>query len=320
MHFRIILAIPILFLAGCTNTYHKEEAIRSLKVLNSDFSTFFLESGQLPEIKALRLLWSLPGVPLPFPDEKKIFDKPFENYLFENVKGVYLADPSKKDLHKIEESDFVSIRFKTEDLTEARFDLLDYQSENIGSRPDFPVKAVAVLYLGGSKALTINHSATIEDGLIKDLLLKVQGENYTINGKIQRTRTGDSGKFNAVVTISFENQTIMDADFSATVGYSKMGYYFDKISFTSLVFHHSIRGEMDYGRIDPTSGDYTHSFNRNSNIRIYERPMQKKVGDIILGATENGELFDFYVRFRNGDMELLSSFLPFLDKVLNMKV
>ena len=320
MQTRIYLAILISFLAGCSNTYPKEEAIRSLKVLNSDFSTFFLETEKLPEIKALHQLWSLPAVPLPFPDEKKIFDKPFENYRFEIAKGIYRADPSQNNLVKIEENDFVSICFKTEDFREARFDLLEYQSEHMGSRPDFPVKVEAVLYLDGAKALSIIHSATIEDKLVKDLLLKIQSEKYLITGKIDRTRTGKSGTVNAEITLRYDNQTLIDTDLNASVGYSNTGYYFDKIHFTALAFHHTITGVIDYGKVDPTSGDYTRSFNRNSEIGIFERPMQKKVGEIILGATENDELLDFFIRFKNGDMALLSEFLPVLDKVLNIKV
>jgi hypothetical protein len=106
----------------------------------------------------------------------------------------------------------------------------------------------------------------------------------------------------------------------ALIGYSSMGYYFNDIHFTMILFNHLIKGNILYSKIDPTDRDYAESFNANTNIQIFEMPGNHLVGNLVLGKTHNGELLDYFIRFNDGSKIPVSEYLPFLDKLLNMKL
>jgi hypothetical protein len=58
-------------LFSCRNqSYTYDEAVRSLKVLNSDLTNLFLEADEKEELRALRFLWEQESAPLPSPGEQ----------------------------------------------------------------------------------------------------------------------------------------------------------------------------------------------------------------------------------------------------------
>jgi hypothetical protein len=86
------------------------------------------------------------------------------------------------------------------------------------------------------------------------------------------------------------------------------------------LFNHLIKGHIVYSKIDPMAREYVESFNANSDIQIFEMPGNHLVGNLILGKTHEKELLDYFIRFNDGSEVLVSEYLPFLDKLLNMKL
>ncbi|HAX95842.1 MAG TPA: hypothetical protein DCY35_04875 [Prolixibacteraceae bacterium] len=314
------IILTFLNLAGCTHSFDKPEAIRSLKVLNSDLSQFFLETNELPEMEVFRILWSDSTAPLPFPNEKFIFSKPYLEYDFQNSKGHYRQDSIKKQFIRTGDNESVVIEVSSSRLDNCRFELQSYETMKISSRPSFPIKARAILFADSLQILNIEHEAAVADELPLFIRTSIEGTQYRLNATFDRIREGNRGSINAKSSIISGSQNIVDLEFDSKIGYSSMGYYFEKINFNITLFHHLIIARIDYDHIDPTSSDYISSFNKNSEIEIFERPYRKKVGNIRLGTTNNGELIDYFIEFRNGDTAPLAEYIPGLQKILNLKL
>lgn len=314
------LLLIIFSLTGCYQSFNEQEAIRSLKVLNSDLTQFFIKSEELPEMEAFKILWSDSTAPLPFPNEKFIFNQPYRSYDFQKSKGEYRQDSIHKKFIRIGDNESVVIDLSTSQHGECRFELVSFETKVTSSRPSFPVRAEANLFADSQRVFSFRHEAEIQDGLPLFIQSSMEGTNYHLDFTFDRTRYGNQGTINAKSSIIFEEQKIVDFEFDSEIGYSSMGYYFEKINFRIIMFHHLITAKIDYDQINPTSKDYIASFNQNSKIEIFERPYGKKVGNIRLGTSNNGELSDYFIEFRNGDTALLSEYIPGLQKILNIKL
>ncbi len=322
--YRSILILIIASVVGCVRSYDQTEAIRSLKVLNTDLTNLFLAANELPETEALRFLWDQPTAPIPFPNEKFSYDKPYLSYSFETTKGVYTWDSISNSF--IRESDYpeVSVLFSGQSFNEANFRISEFESLALSSRPEFPVLMEAVMIIDKQQKLRISHTASIADELPLTINTKISGTNYEFTESFNRTRIrdeeGDKGTISSQFIMSYDKDQIIDFSLQSTICYSTMGFYFDKIDFDIQLFGHTISGKIDYGMIDPTAEDYAKSFNRNSSIEIFEGPLRRKVGRIILASVKDGELLDYHIRFSNNKEELLSDYLPIINKILNIKL
>ncbi len=314
------LLLIIFSLTGCYRSFNEQEAIRSLKVLNSDLTQFFMKSEELPEMEAFKILWSDSTAPLPFPNEKFIFNQPYRSYDFQKSKGEYRQDSIHQKFIRIGDNESVVIDLSTSQHGECRFELVSFETKGTSSRPSFPVRAEANLFTDSRRVFSVRHEAEIQDGLPLLIQSSMEGNNYHLDFTFDRTRYRNQGTINAKSSIIFEEQKIVDFEFDSEIGYSSMGYYFEKINFRMIMFHHLITVKIDYDQINPTSQDYIASFNQNSKIEIFERPYGKKVGNIRLGTSNNGELSDYFIEFRNGDTALLSEYIPWLQKILNIKL
>lgn len=315
-----IIFILLFVVFGCTRSYNQDEAIRSLKVLNSDMANMLLTVDEMPEITALRYLWNQPTAPLPFPNEKFTFDKPYISYNFEEAKGIYKWDTLTSGFIRHSEGESVSFLYPGTGFHNAHFQIKGFESMSISSRPDFPLLMDAVMLIDNMQYMQINHTATVEDELPLNINTNISGRDYKISGTFNRTRSGDTGTLSSQVTVDYEANRVIDFRLNANIGYSSMGYYFEKISFDILLFRHTITGKIDYDLVNPTAEDYAMSFNTHSNIEIFERPMKRKLGNIVLAIVNDGELLDYHIKFRNNEKELLSEYLPIINKILNVKI
>jgi hypothetical protein len=301
-------------------SYTHDEAVRSLKVLNSDFVNFFAKTNEMEEWAALKFIWDHDDLPLPFPPEKFAAEKPWKPFNYEESKGIYTWDSIQQVFVRIEKSDNVRILFSAGKITGGEFTLTDYVGASLSSRPDFPLKLDALLNLKGEERLSIRHSAEVAD----DLPLRINSEVDTKNSKLaftlNRTRKDDEGSLKINFSLENRGHRFINAGIDAEIGYSSMGYYFNNIQFKMVLFNHQIIGNIAYGKIDPTASDYAESFNANTDIEIFEIPGNRLVGNLVLDKTLEEELLDYFIRFTDGSKVPVSEYLPFLDKLLNMKL
>jgi hypothetical protein len=300
--------------------YSYGDAVRSLKVLNSDMVNFFSVVSEKEEFEALQFLWEYPSSPVPYKKEKYTIGKPYRDFDYDLNKGFYKWNDETKTFLKQKESDNIQINFPLSDSDAlCRFVISSFKQEEISSRPGFPVDINAHLKLNSDEKLKISHSGRVEDDLPKEFTTIIDGEDFNGEAIFFRSRNNESGTINFNLVLKKMDRSFITLETNAEIGYSSQGYYFKEIDFKGRLFNHYITGKINYGNINPTSDDYVESWNSNSEIELFEMPLKRKVGDILLGKTSNGELQDYFIRFSNGNEELLSFYLAFLERILNFK-
>jgi|GEM_PF-1151451 len=315
-----LLFLTVILCTGCKRVLNREEAERSLKVLNSNLVNFISLSSEKPEIQGLYFLLDEPASPLTLTQNRNFFKRGTSSDSPAKLKGIYQWYPGKKLFEKKDTSKQLVLLFPLEEKPgdSARFVLSEFESQDCKSRPEFPVTIKADMFINGLKKLTIDHQAEVQDNLPLHVSGLVAGDGYKLIYHLNRTRQEESGTIDLDLILKANGFELCSFGANAKIGYSRQGYYFRYISFQLKIFEHEITGELDYSKIDPTASDYIDLFNRYSRIGIRETA-GPEVGNIILGETGNGELLDYFVKFANGDKVLLSSYIPMLKKILNYK-
>jgi hypothetical protein len=314
--YQLITFIISLILFSCSSTYEKEEAIRSLKVLNSDLVNLITVTSEMHEIQTLKFLYNQANSPIPFKKSKFTADNsPFK---IDSLKGTYTWNPELKDFDFKKDKAFIDIYFHLPDMENNSLQILNYESEAYASKPDFPTKIIAKIFKGTKEKLVINHLGSVKDNLPEFMETTIKGDGFNLVAGFERTKELGDGTIKMHCSIKKDLYTIIDIKLNAKISYSHQGFYYNNIEFRSQIFNHTIVGMIDYKNIEPTSASYAESFNRNSTIEIFESS-NKKVGDIILSSTGLNDLQEFQIKFKNKDQVLLKEYLPALDNLYNLK-
>lgn len=305
-----------LFVISCSTTYNKEEAIRSLKVLNSDMFNFMAATSELPELSALKFLYNQPNAPIPFKKPEFKFDN--KDFSLLDLKGTYVWDSQNNDFYFESEKDFIDMYFQNKDEENVNFKILQFESEIYNSKPDFPIDVLAKVFVNEKEKLVIKHQARISDGIPEFVETIADGGAYKLKAGFKRTEVNSEGELDIYCTIQKGIHTIVDIEINSNISYSLQSFYHNYIQFEGHIFNHRIIGEINYKNIDPTSIDYAGSFNRNAKIEIFESS-NVKVGDIILVNTGFNDMMEFQVKFKNNDKVLLKEYVPIIEKLYNLK-
>lgn len=315
-----LLSVVLAFLSSCSSRQlSPEEADRSMKMLNGNLVSLFSAGQEKPEFKALKFLFNQTTSPLPFVVKSNPTAPDTGKFVFAHKKGIYDWDPNLKIFQRTGSSENVAILFPDEksDRNDMRLNLGDYQSQAYSSRPDFPVLIDAEILRGDERLVTITHKANIKNNLPENISTLVSGKDYKVRFQIHRTQLNQVGKLFADIRLKTGPAEPISGKLEAGIEYSRQGYFFKTIRFELKLIDHLLKGDINYSAIDPTSSDYVRSFNSNSRIILLEG--NKKVGDVVLDKTNNGELLDYFIRFSNNEKVLLSEYMPFLNKLLNLK-
>lgn len=320
-NFRLsLLSVLLVFLFSCSSRQlSPEEADRSMKMLNGNLVSLFSAGQEKPEFKALKFLFSQTTCPLPFVVKSNPTAPDTGKFVFANKKGIYTWDSGLKIFRKTGSSEIITILFPDEksDRNDMHLNLSDYQSQAYSSRPDFPVLTDAEILRDGELLATITHKANIKNNLPENISTLVTGKDYKVRFQLHRTRLDKVGKLFADFRLKTGPAEPISGELEAGIEYSRQGYFFKTIRFELKLIDHLLKGDINYSAIDPTSSDYAGSFNSNSKIILMEG--SRKVGDVVLDKTNNGELLDYFIRFSNHEKVLLSEYMPFLNKLLNLK-
>jgi hypothetical protein len=311
--------ISILILSACNSKQlDRAEADRSMKILNGNLVNLLSVGSEKPEYKALSFLFEQISTPLPFV-KKANPTQPEIPFNFDEKKGQYQWNSLLETFEKKDDSDHISLFFPSEksNKNNIRLDLNNYQSQAFSSRPAFPVEIDAILKADDQEIATIIHTARISNNLPEQISTKVKATDYEFSIELKRTQLNKVGKLLIDIDLKTKGITVISAKVDARIEYSRQGYFYKTINFRLKLIDHTVKGEINYAAIDPTSADYISSFNSNSSILLYEG--RNLVGNIVLNKTENGELLDYFIRFRNKEEVLLSQYIPFLKKLLDLK-
>lgn len=314
------LLLLIFITTACSRKqFTPEEADRSMKVLNSNLINILTAGSEKPEYQALAFLLNLENSPLPFHKSTNSTSPDTSKYSFEKNKGIYLWDVETKAFKKSKDANIISLHLPTgtSGANDLWLDLNKYENQAYSSRPNLPVQIDAAIRSEKNQFATIKHTANITNNLPENISTLIKGLDYEAGFELKRTQIKNEGKLNLELFLKVKNFEVISANVDAQVEYSRNSYFFKTIDFYLKLQDHHVIGKINYGEINPTAADYIDSFNSNSSIILFEGNHQ--VGKIILNKTDNKELLDYFVRFSDGKETLLSTYIPALKKLLNLK-
>lgn len=311
------LILVFLFLIACKSAVmDKQEAERSLKVLNSDMLNFAQQVSEKSEFVILNFLLETQNSPFPIYKNDKGFVSVKTFDFYENT-GRYFFSEENKDYRKIAESETIEISFQPEELTDLVFVMNEFESEQVSSGENFPVNILAEIRKNTVKIWDLEYSLKISEGLPEKASLKISGDKYYLHATLIRTKNNDKGTIEINTDFNYLNNNLISTHFFGNIGYSRQGYFFNQVKIQQKLFGHFIDGFCDYQKINPTADDYAASFNENTRVELFEG--DAKVCDLVLATVENGELLDYHFKFSNGEQEIIGQHIPAFDKILNFK-
>lgn len=316
----VYLVFAFLMLVSCKGKIlDPQEADRSMKILNSNLMNLLSTGSEKPEYQALAFLFNLEDSPLPFHKKKNPVAPDTVIYNIEKNKGNYIWDADSNTFKKTENADHISLNFPLaiSGVNTIRFDLIQYKSQAYSSRPDLPVLVDAIICDANRQIASIKHTANITNNLPENISTAIKGLDYEAGFELRRTQIKKDGKLKIDLFLKSKGFDVISGNVDAAIEYSRQGYFFKTINFYLKLHDHHVTGTINYGEINPTAADYIDSFNSHSSIILYEG--KNEVGKIVLNKTDNKELLDYFIKFSNGSETLLSTYIPVLKKLLNLK-
>ena len=313
----LYLIIVHLLLSCGTQRMKKDDAERSLKVLNSDLINFGDQVSKSIELNVWAFLLKHNDAPIPFYKNSNNFIS-VKNFRFNEMRGIYKWKTESNTFEKTGVSEHIVIFPFDEQNTSLQFILYDFQSKQVSSGEPFPTKIKIAITEDSNELYSLAYQAKLSDGMPETINLEMEGTGYEMKGEFLRTRDGDNGKLMVDYSFRYRMKTLIETHLDCTIGYSRLGYFFNTINIDQKLFDHEITGKIDYASIDPTADDYPASFNSKSKVAMFEK-YKGKVGEVILASTENGELNDFFVRYSDKSAVRIGDILPGFDKLMNLK-
>ena len=316
----LYFVFAFLILVSCKGKIlDRQEADRSMKILNSNLMNLLTAGSEKPEFQAMEFLFNQEVSPLPFYKTKNQAVPDTVTYNIEKNKGNYSWDSDTKRFKKTENADRISLNFPLSNsaANTIRFDLIHYKSQAYSSRPDLPVLVDAIISDADRQLAGLKHTANITNNLPENISTKIIGLDYEAAFELRRTQLKNDGKLMIDLFLKTKGFEVISGHVDAEIEYSRQGYFFKTIDFYLKLQDHHVTGKIKYSEINPTAADYIDSFNSNSSIILSEGKNQ--VGKIVLNKTDNKELLDYYIRFSDGSETLLSTYIPVLKKLLNLK-
>lgn len=301
---------------------NRNEAERSLKVLNSDIINFLEKSSDTPEYKVLDFLLSATESPLPFKksDDNKIA---YNNFDFNDKCGEYRWNADENHFYKTDENENIIIHLDNVIEDGIKFILYNYADTTIAVRQKFSLTTSAKIFLNEKEIWDIDYSSNLADGMPENIHIKSCGSGYCMEGEFKRTKDGDSGTISGSFNFLYNGIKLIEAELQSTVGYSYQGFYFRQVDFFQKFSGHYFKGNFNYEKINPTSENYVSSFNRNSDFKLFEKNIINgkyiKVGDLLLAETENNELLDYHIKFSDGNKVLIGNYITLVEELKNYK-
>lgn len=309
-----------LILQSCSNKemLSKEDAERSLKVLNSDLINFGDKVSETPEVEVLKFLISNRNNPFPFYIGVKKKFRIKKGFNLATQGGVYNWDSSINGFKKTKNSPEVVIVLDANRFKNTTVYIKEYNRVKDGNEGQFTTTAVMLIKKADEVIWELHFKASVGKVLLKNIALSIKTKEYKIVGDLNRTVTGNTGKLFIDLSFVYKYKKIIDVKLRGDVVYSKLGYNFNRVTLNQTFFDHYIKGVFDYGKVNPMAADYVASFNKNANIELFESG-KGKVGNLVLSTAKNNELLNYDIQFSDNSKAPLGQHIVLFEKLLNIK-
>ncbi|MCX6282188.1 MAG: hypothetical protein NTU51_09510 [Bacteroidetes bacterium] len=294
-----------------------------MKILNSDIISFIYRSSEKQGFKALKFLLQQPSNPLPFlidTSKRPGFNK---NFSFTGSKGIYCWDATNQMFIKKKDTSLIIIRFPMPGQAnqECRFFLYEFETGKTRTRPEFPVKIRAKLYIGNREEFSLSHQARISETMIASICTKIKSDSTDISLTLNREGSFavKRGNLNINLRVLEAGKEIMVSAIKMEIDYHPpISYSINHIRIEQNLFSTELSGKINYGKINPTSNEYNEEFNKNTDLKLLNSDDRDIIGNIILSPSGVDGRFDYFIRFSDGSESRLKDQLMVLQNLLKI--
>ena len=301
----------------------KEEAVKYLRAADNEVIQIGKQISATLAFESMMALVGYDKSPIPSVFSNRANkNNQDQQYIFADHLGIYRFNQPTGEFLKISPSDSVIVMFpyKSPYDSLATFILANYEEEPSLLQTVMPTLIDAKMSINGINVMAIMYRGEMNHGI------PVRGEMETTMGRFflnfsQKTRLSkDHGKMKAVLTISTEAKDVLEVNINAEILLSNSGELtFNEITTRCNIFPVEILAKIEYGRIDPWSGNFINEFNHYSSVEVFSREKHQKIGDILLSERENSDKLNLMIRYKDGSLEYLEDLLLFVNGIFNVK-
>lgn len=317
----ILLAVMFLFSCQSKIELNPDEAIRALKVLDSDLTNISSKGQEHSAFIALDFLLNQATSPLSasFGMPSKLLKDSLTR--MDDWDAKYTWDKDSLKFFKTSSGEDVEIIFPLTESQEnnARFVISRFISQPSMSAQCFPSELSGVMEYQGKKIMEIEYKAEFEECWPSKIRCDISGDGFKGYCRMERTRKGNNGTINIRFEFDAAEKTILDGKIKSEIGYNESLIYTNTIEPDITLFDMNISGILDYGKVDPTSTDYIRSFNDNCQIVFQDLESGRKIGDFGLGKDESGELLEWVLYLSDGSKASLYNYILVFKKIMDYK-
>ncbi len=320
----LIIILLVLLFQSCKQGHpvDKKEAVNSIKILNSDIISFIYRTSGRPEMKALGFLLKQPSAPIPFHYDSSGGLANIKTFSFEANRGVYRWDTLAKSFIKTKDTSLILIFFPIpgDPASECRFILYNYVIGKTRTKPVFPVKLNASLFIGDKEEITIRHEAVINESMIASMETELKNDSAGLSFYMSRTGSfaAKTGEIKASLRLHEGKSDIMNSTLKCEIEYhAPISYSFSHMSIEQTLFSTELSGTIDYASINPSSDQYNQEFNKYTHLELLNSEDHGIIGKIVLSPVGEDGRYDYFIRFSDGSESRLTEQFIVLNKLFN---
>lgn len=312
-----------MFLFSCQpkRELNADEAVRALKVLDSDLTNISSKGQEHPVFIALDFLLNQASSPLStsFGIPGQLLKDSLIS--FEDWSAAYSWNKDSLEFFRTEPAEGINIFFPLMDGQDnnARFLISRFSCQPSLSASCFPAEVSGMMEYQGKEIMKIEYKVEFEEFWPSKMRCDISGEGFKGYIRLDRTRKGDDGTISIRFAFSAMGNTILDGKIKSEIGYNESLIYTKTIEPELILFDVNIHGKLDYGKVDPTSKDYIRSFNDNCHIIFQEAGSGHKIGNFGLGKDETGELLEWVLYLSDGSPASIYDYILVFRKIMDYK-
>jgi hypothetical protein len=316
-----ILAGMFLFSCQQNKELLPDEAIRTLKVLDSDLTNFVSKGQEHPSYTALDFLLNQVTSPLSanFGMPALLLKDSLKS--LESWNGIYTWNDDSLKFFKTAPGKDVKMLFPMAggQVNDASLAISRYASHPSMSAENFPAEVLGLMEYHGKNIMQILYKAEFEEYWPSKIQCDISGDGFEGYWHMERKRKGDEGSLIIRFDFSAGGKDIIEGKIKSSIGYNDKSIFIKTVEPDITLFDLKITGTMDYVKVDPTSKDYIGSFNENCHIVFREKKGGRQIGNFGLGKDESGELLEWVLYLSDGSQASLYDYVLVFKKIMDYK-
>jgi hypothetical protein len=316
-----ILAAMFLFSCHPKKELSPEDAIRTIKVLDSDVTNFVSKGEEHPSFVALDFLLHQATSPLStnFGIPAVLLKDSLKS--LESWNGIYTWNKDSLKFFKTAQGKEVKMLFPLAggEVNDVSLGISRYASHPSMSAKNFPAEVLGMMDYNGKNIMKILYKAEFEEDWPSKIQCDISGDGFEGYWHMERKRKGDDGSVNIRFDFSAGGKNIIEGKIKLKIGYNGKSIYTKTVEPDITLFELKITGLLDYGMVDPTSKEYIKSFNDNCHIVFREKRGGWEVGNFGLGNDKSGELMEWVLYLSDGSQVSFYDYILVFKKIMDYK-